>query len=261
MNVHNMMEDLVTAEVNGLYEQVKHDKTSWLSCDCKNCRLDTISYVLNRIPPRYVVSGRGVTHSNEIFADHQLIADISAVAMDGIRIISSTKRPFHSLPREECEVHLEENPSFNFPTFTGTRLDGSTFEPISGATVLLKLDGKIVDMVDMTWANPTQTFQSTKGAFTFWAKPIPAEKSGQSRKFEFEVEIEAEGYEKSYHYFDVPIISDSTTKTELNTACSIKIRDLVLFKREFFEEESDEESEEKTESAKKDTKKKTAKKK
>ena len=181
--------------------------------------------------------------------------------MDGIRIISSTKRPFHSLPREECEVHLEENPSFNFPTFTGTLLDGSTFEPISGAKVLLKLDGKIVDMVDMTWANPTQTFQSTKGAFTFWAKPIPAEKSGQSRKFEFEVEIEAEGYEKSYHYFDVPIISDPTTKTELNTACSIKIRDLVLFKREFFEEESDEESEEKTESAKKDTKKKTAKKK
>ncbi|MBR1536329.1 MAG: late competence development ComFB family protein [Treponema sp.] len=232
MNVHNMMEDLVTAEVNGLYEQVKMAKTPWLSCDCKNCRLDTISYVLNRIPPKYVVSGRGVTHSNEIFADHQLIADISAVAMDGIRIISSTKRPFHVLPREECEVHHEENPSFNFPTFTGTILDGSTFEPISGAKILLKLDGQPVEMVDMTWANPTQTFQSTRGAFTFWAKPILCEKAGVSKKFEFELEIEVEGYEKSYHYFEVPIISDSTTKTELNTACSIKIRDIVLFKVE-----------------------------
>lgn len=262
MNVHNMMEDLVTAEVNGLYEQVKRDRTSWLSCDCKNCRLDTISYVLNRIPPRYVVSGRGVTHSNEIFADQQLIADISAVAMDGIRIISSTKRPFHSLPREECEVQLDKNPSFNFPTFTGTLLDGGTFEPISGAKVLLKLDGKPVDMVDMTWANPTQTFQSTKGSFTFWAKPIPAEKSGESRKFEFEVEIDAEGYEKSYHYFDVPIISDSSTKTELNAACSVKIRDIILFKREFFDEESDEELIEKnSEAAKKSSKEKSSKKK
>ena len=237
MNVHNMMEDLVAAEINALYDQVKKAKSPWLTCDCKNCRLDTISYVLNRIPPRYVVSGRGVTHSNEIFADHQLIADISAVAMDGIRIISSTKRPFHSLPREECEVQLEENPSFNFPTFTGTILDGNTFEPISGAKVLLKLDGKEVEMVDMTWANPTQTFQSTRGAFTFWARSLPAEKAGESRKFEFELEIEAEGYEKSYHYFDVPIISDSATKTELNTACSIKIRDLVIFKRNFYEED------------------------
>lgn len=237
MNVHNMMEDLVTAEVNSLYEQVKKAASPWLSCDCKNCRLDTISYVLNRIPPKYVVSGRGVTHSNEIFADHQLIADISAVAMDGLRVISSTKRPFHSLPREECEVKNEENPSFNFPTFTGIVLDGNTFEPISGAKLLLKLDGKPVEMVDMTWANPTQTFQSTRGAYTFWAKSIPVSKAGESKRFEFEVEVEAEGYDKSFQYFDVALISDANSKTELNTACSIKIRDIVLFKREIFDEE------------------------
>ena len=237
MNVHNMMEDLVAAEVNALYEQVKKAGSPWLTCDCKNCRLDTVSYVLNRIPPKYVVSGRGVTHSNEIFADHQLIADISAVAMDGLRIISSTKRPFHTLPREECEIHHEENPSYNFPTFTGTILDGNTFEPISGAKILLKLNGKPVDMVDMTWANPTQTFQSTKGAYTFWAKSIPASKTGESFKFEFEIEVEVDGYEKSYHYFEVPIISDGFTKTELNTACSVRIRDIVLFKREIFEED------------------------
>lgn len=238
MNVHNMMEDLVAAEINALYDQIKSSGSPWLTCDCKNCRLDTISYVLNRIPPKYVVSGRGVTHSNEIFADHQLIADISAVAMDGIRIISSTKRPFHMLPREECEVKVEENPSFNFPTFTGTILDGSTFEPISGAKVLLKLDGNPVDMVDMTWANPTQTFQSTKGSFAFWAKSLPAVKAGESRKFAFEVEVEVDGYEKSYHYFEVPIISDSTTKNVLNTACSIRIRDIVLFRRDFADTES-----------------------
>ena len=235
MNVHNMMEDLVSAEVNTLYEQVKKAKSPWLTCDCKNCRLDTISYVLNRIPPRYVVSGRGVTHSNEIFEDHQLIADISAVAMDGLRIISSTKRPFHSLPRKDCEVQKEESPSFNFPTFTGTLLDGNTFEPIIGAKVLLKLDGNPVEMVDMTWSNPVQTFQSTKGAFSFWVKPLPAVTAGTNRKFEFEVEVEAEGYEKSYHYFDITVVSDSRTNIELNTACSIKIRDIVLFKREIFE--------------------------
>lgn len=240
MNVHNMMEDLVTAEVNALYEQIKKSGSPWLTCDCKNCRLDTVSYVLNRIQPKYVVSGRGVTHSNEIFANQQLIADISAVAMEGIRIISATKRPFHKLPREECEVQGDQNPSFNFPAFAGAILDGNTFEPISGAIILLKLDGKPVEMVDMTWANPTQTFTSTKGAFTFWAKPIPAQKAGESRKFEFELEIEMEGYEKSYHYFDVPIISDGSTKTELNTACSVRVRDIILFRREAYDKDSEE---------------------
>lgn len=237
MNVHNMMEDLVAAEVNSLYEQVKRVGTPWLSCDCKNCRLDTISYVLNRIPPKYVVSGRGVTHSNEIFSDHQLIADISAVGMDGLRVISSTKRPFHTLPREDCEAQKEENPSFNFPTLTGNVLDGNTFEPVSGARILLRLDGKTAEMTDMTWANPTQTFQSTKGAFTFWPKSIPAEKTGESRKFAFEVEIEAEGYEKAYQYFEVPVISDPSSRAELNTACSVKIRDAVMFKRMTVDEE------------------------
>ena len=150
MNVHNMMEDMVSAEVETLYEQVSKANPAWLTCSCKNCRLDTISYVLNRVQPKYVVSGRGVTHSHEIFADHQLIADISALAMEGIRIISSTKRPFHNLPREECEVKEEFDPNFNFPTFSGVILDGNTFEPVSGATVTLKLNGKKAEMVDMT---------------------------------------------------------------------------------------------------------------
>ena len=226
-----MMEDLVTTEVDTLYDQVKKEGSPWLTCDCKNCRLDTISYVLNRIPPKYVVSGRGVTHSNDIFENHQLIADISALAMDGLRIISTTKRPFHTFSREKCVVQKQQEPSFNFPTFTGTLLDGNTFEPISDASILLKLDGKPAEMVDMTWNNPTQTFQSTRGNFSFWVKTLHAEAANINKKFEFEIEVEARGYEKSFHYFEVPIISEEKANTELNTACSIKIRDIVLFRK------------------------------
>lgn len=245
MNIHNMMEDLVIREVNALYDQVKKSGTNWLSCDCQNCRLDTISYVLNRIPPKYVVSGRGVTHSaSDIFENHQLIADVTALAMDGIRIINSTTRPFHALPREECVVQKEEEPSFNFPTFTGTLLDGSTFEPISGAKITLKLDGKPAEMVDMTWQNPVQTFQSTKGSFGFWVRTQHAKEPNMSKRFEFELDVEAEGYEKSYHYFEVPLVSEEKANTELNTACSIKINDIVLFKLESAGSKSQEKAEE-----------------
>ena len=76
MKVHNLMEDVVSKLVDKLYDQAKKDKAPWLTCDCENCRIDSISYVLNRITPKYIVSDRGVTHSLEILNDKQLLADI-----------------------------------------------------------------------------------------------------------------------------------------------------------------------------------------
>ena len=115
MNVHNLMEDVVIQNVNMLYEQVKDAKASWLSCDCMNCRLDTVSYVLNRIPPKYIVSGRGASHASETLEDSQLMADVNALILEGMRIVSSSKRPFHVNDRKDCVVKVDNIPSFNFP--------------------------------------------------------------------------------------------------------------------------------------------------
>ncbi len=230
MNVHNMMEELVTQRVNNLYDQLKDAKLSWLTCDCMNCRLDTISYVLNRIPPKYVVSGRGVTHSIPSIEDGQLKADVDAIGLEGIRIVSSTKRPFHEKPRSDCEVNGEVKPVFNMPTFMGTVLDGTTFEPLIGALITLKVDGKPSEMVDQTWANPAKTFKSTEGTYSFWVKPFPAEKDGESRKFTFTVEVSAPDYTPVTYAFEVPVVSEMFTRTELNSMFSLKIKDLVLFR-------------------------------
>ena len=42
MNVHNLMEDIVTKSVNTLYDRVKGENVSWLTCDCENCRLNEL---------------------------------------------------------------------------------------------------------------------------------------------------------------------------------------------------------------------------
>ncbi len=232
MNVHNMMEEVVTKHINDLYDNIKAANATWLTCDCMNCRLDTISYVLNRIPPKYVVSGRGVTHNSELLKNNQLLADINALGLDGIRIISSTKRPFHAFPRSQCEPSKTENPSFNFPTFTGTILDGTTFEPISGATITLKENGNQVNMIDMTWTNPTTTYCSTNGTFTFWAKPADAEKAGINKLFNFKIEVEAPEYESTFYNFEVPIISDSIPKVELDSVYSLRLKEIIMFRKE-----------------------------
>lgn len=239
MNVHNIMEDIVKSRVDSLYDQIKKEKALWLTCDCQNCRADAVSYVLNRVAPKYVVSGRGVTHSSNLLDDHQLRADINAICLDGIRIISSTKRPFHEFPREECKVSGEKSPTFNFPTFVGTVLDGSTFEPVAGAKILLKMNGKTAEMVDRTWINPATTYKSTNGTYSFWGKSVPAEKDGIIKTFYFTIEISAEGYSPTIYNFELPVKSEPKIQEEFNANYSVKIKEIIIFKREFFDENDD----------------------
>lgn len=230
MNVHNIMEEIVFQTVNKIYDELKEENTPWLSCDCENCRIDTVSYVLNHIPPKYIVSGRGATHSAELLSDSQIKADIEATTLEGCRIVSTTKRPFHSAENKTADIGMS-TPVFNFPTFSGTILDGSNFEPVIGANVLLKMDGKEVPMIDKTFSNPIATCQGTKGAFTFWANPIPADSVGISKKFTFTLEVTAKDYDPVTLSFDVTITSDETAKKQLDSTFSIK-KDIVIFNKE-----------------------------
>ena len=230
MNVHNLMEDLVIQNVDAMYEQVKEAKAAWLSCDCENCRLDTVSYVLNRVPPKYIVSGRGATHAAETLNNKQLMADVNALILEGMRTVSSTKRPFHNSERRECSVISDNTPSFNFPTFTGTILDGSTFEPITDASVTMKMNGDVVEMIDKTWSNPYTTCRSTHGSFSFWAKSITTDKEGEQKKFAFTFEISAPGYASTVYNIEVPVISESSSRKEIDSTYFLKLKDFILFK-------------------------------
>lgn len=236
MNVHNLMEDIVTKAVNTLYDRVKAENVTWLTCDCENCRLDTVSYVLNRIPPKYVVSGRGVTHNAEYLASAQLQADVDSLALEGMRTVSSTKRPFHTENRKDCEIQGSEKkrkqkPAYNFFTFMGVVLDGNTFEPVQEAEITLKMDGKLAEMVDKTWSNPYNMVRSTNGVYSFWVKSVPAKKVGERGYFKFSIEIKAQGYSDIVYHFEVPIMSEATIRQTLDTTYTLKIKDLVIFKK------------------------------
>lgn len=230
MKVHNLMEDVVSKLVDKLYDQAKKDKAPWLTCDCENCRIDSISYVLNRITPKYIVSDRGVTHSLEILNDKQLLADIETIALEGIKIVNSSKRPFHKEKTIKESAQRLEEPSFNFSTITGVLLDGSTFEPITGATLTLYCDGIKSEMIDHTFHNPYKLVRQTKGTYCFWMKSLPAEKAGIIQTFQMKIEVEAPGYTPVVHHFEVTLKSDECVHSELDSNYSIKLKDLVLFK-------------------------------
>ena len=77
--------------------------------------------------------------------------------------------------------------------------DGLTFEPLEGASITLN-----VAMQDQTWPNPCKTYKTTKGTYSFWIKSIEAEAVGDSRNFDFTLEISAPGYEEIHYSFTIP---------------------------------------------------------
>ena len=229
MNVHNIMEEYVTQCVNGFYDSLKEQNTPWLSCDCESCRLDACSFVLNRIPPRYIVSGRGVTHFDADVFFSQIQADINRLAMEGIRLVSSAKRSYHNQLKPPSTTIVSEMPMFNFPIFSGQVFDGAMFAPLSGATVVLKQGENLAEMHDMTWMNPSPTFAATSGHYTFWVAAQQASFEGETKTFQFTIEVSAEGYESTTYVFEVPLVAEKLDRSALNKAYSLKIQDLFLF--------------------------------
>lgn len=227
MTVHNILEEEVIERVNNIYNQAKEQGVAWLTCDCEQCRLDTTSYVLNRIPPKYIVSGRGMNH-NVSSTDAQQKADMDALIFEAMRIVSSVQRPFHaqSNPNETKE---EIGEFYNFPTFIGSVFDGETFEPLANANVTLKIDNQLVPMIDHTWANPCTTSKATKATYSFWIKPQQATET--SKVFKFTLEINAEGYDSITYAFELPVMKEDKAKKSLNSTYSLKLQDLFLFKK------------------------------
>jgi competence protein ComFB len=232
MKVHNLMEEFVTQIVNELYDNLVENKARWITCSCESCRLDAISYVLNRIPPHYIISGRGVVYTTQMLNDPQLKADVTALSMDAIRIISSVQRPYHKIA-SEAQQNLKPKdlkPSFNFPVFSGIVYNGSTFETMPNVKITLKdKENNIIAMQDFSWENPCKTFNSTKGSYSFWPKSIPAEEPNLTKKFQFIIEAQAEGYTPATCGFEIVLVSDEYQKVNIDQSLTLKLKDLFIF--------------------------------
>lgn len=226
MNVHNLMEELVFNEVNDLFEKARASKAPWLTCSCSQCRLDTICYVLNRLPPRYIKSGRGLAYSQieDSIDRSQQSADVSRLCLEGMKQVLSSKRP-----HAETMGDLPNVPVFNFPTFVGRILDGVTFEPVKNISVSLLLESKRAVSLDMSWENPYIITEHTPGTFTFWVKPISAEKTGIKRVFPFEIHVEEKGYDTIEYFFEIGITSETMIRTAYNADHTFTLPDLHLF--------------------------------
>jgi competence protein ComFB len=221
------MEEMVYAAVNDLFDTAKMNKAPWLTCSCNQCRLDTICYVLNQMPPRYIKSGRGLAYSQ--FEDattdkSQLAADIRRIGLEGMKKVLSSKRPHTRLPTD-----LPDAPVFNFPTFVGRIFDGQTFEPAKDVSVLLLMDSVKAESIDHSWENPYHITAHTPGTFTFWVKPVGAENDGQKKVFPFEIQVKRRGFDPIQYFFELGVTSESIIRTAYTAEHAFILPDLHLF--------------------------------
>lgn len=88
MELHNLMEYEVGKYLDEIIKKGIH-----LECNCEQCKLDITAIALNSLPPKYVVTERGLIFSRINNMNHQFSTDIVAALTKAIELVN--KKPRH----------------------------------------------------------------------------------------------------------------------------------------------------------------------
>ncbi|OHD11547.1 MAG: hypothetical protein A2Z96_04230 [Spirochaetes bacterium GWB1_48_6] len=229
MRVHNLVKDLVVQKVEEMFSKKDElqEKDLGLTQDCMQ---DVVCYVLNRTQPEYVVSGRGMAHSESSDYNKKLqrLADIIRLIQEGMEAVSKRRRPRDG----ETEVGNMQGSFFNFPSIIGRLFNGENFSPISDVKVYLLENGVPVPVIDPNWQNPYMMVINTAGTYLFWPHPLRAEGEGIERTFAMEISVDDPLYESLRIPFEFTITSQNRFVDFVNSSDSFRIKDQYLFPRE-----------------------------
>lgn len=205
MIIHNLMEDIVQETLEDILKDRKD------VCQCQQCKMDMICFALNKIPPKYVVSARGIIYTeNRKISESQNYIDVYSIVMEAINTVSKTKRHKDN-NIISIETQLEKDYSdkkyyFNFPQIVGRIIDSADLSPIKDAKVELcyKENGQKVEMFNNAWENPLIIIDKMEGLFTFWPAPLQTDKQ-EDKEFCFILKIFKDNYEDLVKSFSIRI--------------------------------------------------------
>ncbi len=164
---------------------------------------DVAAYVLNRVPPRYVMSERGflrlaLEHSEDEAHSRSLanVIELMILVNQGVELVKSRRdaMPFERAALEGAEglAHEEDEPTVefvhNYPQIIGRVVDASDGTPVRGARVTMHIDGDVVPPAAPGWQNPYLTSDQTRGHFSFWPRSTRSEREQISGELLFTVE-------------------------------------------------------------------------
>ncbi|HEY1405732.1 MAG TPA: late competence development ComFB family protein [Spirochaetota bacterium] len=164
MAIKNIMEDVVLSTIE---EILKEDK---FFSGAERYKQDISAYVLNRVPPKYVTSERGILHGKlESRFLFQQKTDIILLIHEALEVIRNRR----DKPTPSLSDSLASRELF-FPHIIGEVLEETTFSIVPDVEVTLLFKGKTVSMVDTSWENPYTTHKGTLGYYHFWPDVDPS---------------------------------------------------------------------------------------
>ena len=208
MAIKNLMLDIVTNAVN---EVIKNDEAILESIENK---YDIIAYVLNRVPPKYITSERGILHGtlDSMFKIQEKI-DVLWLIYEAITEINN---------RRSTKKSNSDEPAFivnnGLPHIIGTVLEESTLSIIPNVKVSLLHNNKIAKMVYAEWDNPYQSHKSTMGYYHFWPHFLDKEMDSKSKQ-SFQLKF----HHKKFNNTAIDIEVKTLSKSELGEAHVVPI--------------------------------------
>ncbi len=198
---------------------------------------DVAAYVLNRLPPRYIMSERGFIRLASEFYEENKKTLVNAIELmflvnKGIDVVS--KRPrfggVESDQNRETADFDGENSGLlhSFPQILGRVITEEVSGYVADARVRLYINGELSEPAEPTWENPYITREQTKGFFSFWPKPFYSPEKKVTHKIK--IEIQHPDYEQAGIETTVETYSYLNGNSELAEE-SIKYISPVLLER------------------------------
>lgn len=202
MKLKNYQEEIVLS----LVPIVLEDRADLASDDA--LLHDVAAYVLNRVPPRYIVSERGFTRiaseawladdteSFEMSNDLIPVVELLILINKAIDVVTRRRSGLGEIDSSEAEPLLTPDGKLlyrhSFPQVVGRAVDHQTREPVIGAAITLQVDSDGPASSEPGWHNPYHTNDGTKGYFSFWPRSV--HRPGEKHEFRLTLTFEHTGY-------------------------------------------------------------------
>ena len=235
MYIHNNIEDLVFKYLDDVLASKDN------ICKCNQCKTDMACYALNRVKPMYVVSSRGIIHTeNRRREDRQDEIDVFTTVSEAVDIVSSTRR--HEITSDykynivedktKTGYKTDEGCFFNFPQLIGRIFDSSNLAPIFDAEIVLydKMIENKIKMFNDSWENPVKLVPQMEGTYSFWPASIPAEKSDIQKDFYMNISVTKKDYEPVIKFFFIRLVSTKEIKNHIKKENILYIDDIFISK-------------------------------
>jgi competence protein ComFB len=227
MEIRNLMEGIVERAV---LEACEEEKRQGHAHTTPECCTDVACFVLNRIPQHYISSSRGGAHGEKALSeDSQLKIDIMALAHEGFKRIASIQRSYYF---KDADAPQMNGPVFVFPVIKGRLIDSGDFSAAKNVEVHLRTaEGGAVKMLDARWQNPFFLDEKISGNYLFLPCPLASSQPGEEKLFEFELCVDAKGFEPFKHFFKLALEARPGYDMAMGGVPDYRLHDFYLLRR------------------------------